>query len=163
MTDPIKQNTIGTRVAIGSLVVASTTLVGIAVNEGYVGHAYQDSGHVQTIGFGETNGVQAGQKTTPVRALIQLNKSVNAYAQGVQHCVRVPLYQYEFDAYVDVAYNVGITAFCKSPIVTYANSQNYDAACNAILGWYVHDHAGNFVPGLVQRRTNEYKTCKGNT
>jgi len=163
MTAPIKQNNTNTRLAVGSLVVAASTLVGIAMNEGYVGQAYQDSGKVQTIGFGETKGVKAGQTTTPVRALVQLDKSINEYAKGVQDCVQVPLYQYEFDSYVDVAYNVGITAFCHSPIVAKANAQDYDGACNVMLGWYVHDRQGHFVPGLVNRRKSEYATCKGQT
>lgn len=160
MTEPIKQNT-SARIAIGSLVVAASTLVGIASNEGYVGHAYKDSGGVYTMGYGETNGVKASDTTTPVRALVQLNKSVNYYAQGVRDCVPVPLYQYEFDAYVDLAYNVGVTAFCHSPIAVKANAQDYDGACKAMLSWYVHDRDGHFVPGLVQRRKKEYATCKG--
>ena len=161
MTAPIKQNNINTRLAIGSLVVAASTLVGIAANEGYVGQTYQDSGKVQTIGFGETKGVKAGQTTTPVRALIVLNQSINTYADGVRNCVSVPLYQYEFDAYVDLAYNVGVNAFCKSPIAIKANQQDYDGACSAMLGWFVHDHQGNFNAGLVNRRKQEYATCKG--
>ena len=151
----------GLRVAIASLVVAGSTLVGIAVNEGYVGQAKPDSGGVQTYGFGETVGVKAGDKTDPVRALVRLESSVDVYAKGVKSCVRVPLYQYEFNAYVDLAYNVGVNAFCKSPIAEKANAEDYYGACEAMLAWYVHDKKGHLVQGLVNRRMKEYKTCKG--
>ena len=59
------------RMAVGGLAISATTLIGLAVNEGYLGAAYQDMGGVWTIGFGETQGVKQGQKTDPVRALIK--------------------------------------------------------------------------------------------
>jgi len=162
MSEPIKeQSTPKFRVAAASLVVAASTLVGIAVNEGYSSKAYYDSGHVATDGFGQADGVKITDTTTPVRALIQLEKSVNIYAQGVRNCIQAPLFQYEFDSYTDLAYNVGVNAFCKSPIAVKANQQDYQGACNAMLGWYIHDHQGHLIPGLVSRRQKEYSTCIG--
>ena len=162
MTEPIiEQRTPKIRVAVASLVVAASTLVGIAVNEGYSSKAYYDSGHVATDGFGQADGVKITDTTTPVRALVQLNNSVSTYAQGVRNCIHVPLFQYEFDSYVDTAYNVGVNAFCKSPIAAKANQMDYQGACNAMLGWYVHDHQGHLIAGLVKRRQKEYLTCMG--
>jgi lysozyme len=149
------------RTLIASLVVAASTLVGIAMNEGYVGQAKPDSGGVQTIGFGETVGVKAGDKTDPVRALVKLESSVNVYANGVKSCINVPLYQYEFDAYVDLAYNTGVNGFCQSPVSEKANAGDYFGACEAMLAWRVHDRQGHLIQGLINRRMKEYKKCKG--
>ena len=145
-----------TRVAVGSLAVSAATLVGLAVNEGYVGQAYQDVGGVWTIGYGETKGVKQGQKTDPVRALIQLNESAEAHAKQAMACVTVPLSQGEFDAYVDFAYNLGSGAFCQY-IAPLLNKGDYDGACNKIL---LFDHVGTTkVPGLTRRREEEHKKC----
>lgn len=106
-----------TRIVAAALVVSATCLIGIAGREQYRSAAYQDSGGVWTVGYGETKGVKKGDKTTPERALIQLNSSVNQYASKIRSCLGdVPLYQHEFDAYVDLAYNVGADAVCKSSI-----------------------------------------------
>jgi hypothetical protein len=54
------------------------------------------------------------EDVTPERALADLLKNTNEEAAGVRRCVKVELYQYEFDTYVLLAHNVGRGAFCKS-------------------------------------------------
>jgi lysozyme len=132
------------------------------MNEGFIPTAYQDTGGVWTIGYGETENVRPGQTTTPQRALIKLQVTVDANAQGVVSCIKVPLYQNEFDAYVDLAYNVGVPAFCNSVIAKKANAGDYEGACKAIEGWYVHDKRGNKLSGLVHRRHEESVKCLQN-
>jgi len=149
------------RTAAAALVVSGSMIIGLALNEGYKSNAYPDSGQVWTIGFGETKGVKQGDTTTPQRALMVLGKSVDGYAKGVQSCVTAPLYQYEFDALVDAAYNAGAGAVCKSPMVHYTNLQQYELACESYKNWYIHDHQGNLSKGLVNRRQYEYQTCIG--
>ena len=140
-----------TRTAVVGLVASATLVIGIATNEGFKSVAYKDSGNVWTLGYGETNGVKQGDTTTPVRALQRLGSSVDIYAKGVQNCISAPLFQYEFDAYVDVAYNVGVGAFCKSPMVVKVNALDYEGSCNAIRNWYIHDHDGHLLQGLVNQ------------
>ena len=54
-----------------SLVLSAAVLVGIAVDEGFVGKAYTPvKGDVPTIGFGTTSGVKQGDTITPERALV---------------------------------------------------------------------------------------------
>lgn len=149
------------RTAVAALTVSGSMIIGLALSEGYKPNAYPDSGNVWTIGFGETKGVKHGDTTTPQRALMVLGKSVDGYAKGVQSCVTAPLYQYEFDALVDAAYNAGAGAVCKSPMVHYTNLQQYESACESYKNWYVHDHQGNLSKGLVNRRQYEYQTCIG--
>ena len=147
------------RAAIASLVITASTLVAIATHESYVGQTYLDAVGVPTIGFGETKGVKPGQKTTPERALVQLLVSADEHAKGMISCVKVPLAQNEFDAYLSFTYNVGVGAFCRSTMVKKLNEQNYTEACAELRKWV---YAGNKVlPGLVKRREQEYKQCLG--
>ena len=149
------------RSAIGALVLAASTLVGIATHEGYKETAYIPvPGDVPTIGFGSTDGVKMGDKTTPVRSLVRLMDEVEGvYANGVKQCVTVPLYQYEFGAYVSLTYNIGVNAFCKSTIVKKLNAGDYDGACESIKMW--NKAGGRVLPGLVKRRQAERDMCKG--
>lgn len=149
------------RTKAAALVVSGSMIITLALSEGYKSVAYPDSGNVWTIGFGETKGVKQGDTTTPQRALIVLGKSVNEYAKGVQSCVTALLYQYEFDALVDAAYNAGAAAVCKSPMVARFNLQDYEGACLAFKNWYIRDKKGNVLKGLINRRESEYQTCIG--
>lgn len=147
------------RVAAASLVVSGAALVGLAVHEGYVGHAYQDIVGVWTIGFGSTKGVKSGQKTDPVRSVMRLLEDANEHARGMTKCIHVPLHQYEFDAYLSFTYNVGVGAFCRSTMAKKLNAGDYDGACAELLKWVYA--GGKEVRGLVTRRQQEYRLCMG--
>lgn len=149
------------RTKAAALVVSGSMIITLAISEGYKSVAYPDTGNVWTIGFGETKGVKQGDTTTPQRALVVLGKSVDGYAKGVQSCVTAPLFQGEFDALVDAAYNTGAGAVCKSPMVQRFNLQDYEGGCNEFKTWYIHDHQGHAIQGLVNRRFKEYQTCIG--
>ena len=155
----IERNTPKIRMNVAALVISASALVGIAVNEGYVGSAYKDVVGVPTIGFGETKGVQIGQTTTPPKALRQLLTSADEHAAGIKQCITVPISQGEYDAYLSLSYNIGVGAFCKSNLVKKLNSQDYAGACQDILKWNM---AGGVVqPGLTKRRYEEFNTCMG--
>lgn len=150
------------RIIVAALTLSAATLVGIATSEGYRDTAYIPiPGDVPTVGYGETQGVRMGQKTTPDRALVQLLASADKYAQGVKSCVTVPLYSYEFDAYVQFSYNVGVGAFCGSTLVKKLNAGDYVGACNELARWT--RSGGRVVQGLVNRRAAERKLCLGQT
>ena len=147
------------RTTVAALVVSATTLVGIAVNEGYRGETYRDVVGVPTIGFGETKNVKDGQKTSPERALVTLLKSAEDHGNQIKECIKVPLYQNEYDAYVSFAYNVGTGAFCKSTLVKKLNASDYEGACKELLRW--NRAGGKVLPGLTKRREQEYRLCTG--
>lgn len=157
-----------TRAAAIGLVFSAASLVGLVSHEAYRPTAYLPTPVDRpTIGFGETYNpdgtpVRLGQKTTPVRALKQLNDSVDKTQAALYACIgSVPLYQYEWDAYVSLAYNIGSTAFCKSTISRLLNQSppDYAGACQQILRW--NRQAGRVLPGLVKRRQDEYRQCVG--
>ena len=149
------------RSAVALLVLAASTLVGIAVHEGYKDEAYIPvRGDVPTIGFGTTAGVKMGDKTTPERSLVRLLDEIEGvYAAGVRRCVAVPLYQHEYEAYVSLAYNIGVSAFCGSTLVRKLNAGDYAGACREILRW--DRFKGKPLRGLTIRREAEYRQCIG--
>lgn len=144
------------RTWLAALVLSAAGLVGIAVDEGYSDKAYPDpvlGTKVPTIGFGTTGGVKMGDTTTPVKALQRKLQDVQGYENALKHCVTVPLYQHEFDAYIDLSYNIGSTAFCSSTLVKRLNAGDYPGACNAILMWRKAGDVDCSAPGN--------KTCSG--
>lgn len=148
------------RTHIAALSLSAAGLVGIATYESYTPEAVIPvKEDVPTVGFGTTGGVKLGDTTTPTRALQRLLKDENAYEQAVKKCVKVPLYQHEYDAYMDLTYNIGPHAFCTSTLVKYLNQQDYKAACKEILKW--NKFHGRTLVGLTIRRQEEYKTCMG--
>ena len=168
------------RVAVGSIFLAASTLVGIAVHESYVGEAMIPvPGDVPTLGFGETKGVKMGDKTTPVRALVQLLESTEGYADGVRKCLDGSfLHPYEFNAYVSLAYNIGTSRFCNSSIPTKVKAQQYKEACDTIMEFtcgpatqatrakpgqpcYHKTRPLRQLRGLVNRRKEEHALCLG--
>lgn len=144
------------RTWLAALVLSAAGLVGIAVDEGYSDKAYPDpvlGTKVPTIGFGTTGGVKMGDTTTPVKALQRKLQDVQGYENALKRCVTVPLYQHEFDAYIDLSYNIGSTAFCSSTLVKRLNAGDYPGACNAILMWRKAGDVDCSAPGN--------KTCSG--
>lgn len=151
------------RNAIAGLSLSAMALIGIANHEKFVGHTYKDSVGVNTIGYGTTAGVKPGQTITPDRALIRLGQDVGTFEKEMKACLPadLPLYQYEWDAYVSLAYNIGTGAFCRSSIVRKLKQAppDYAGACESIL--LFNKAGGKVLPGLVKRRMAEYKLCKG--
>lgn len=148
------------RTNVTALVLSAAALIGIVVHEGYSDTAYVPvAGDVPTIGFGTTGGVKLGDKTTPVKALERALTDVNSFEDALKKCVKVPLHQYEYDAYISLSYNIGSSAFCNSTLVKLLNSGNYEEACKQILRW--DKFQGRPLRGLTIRRQSEYKQCIG--
>ena len=147
------------RLGIGALGISATVLVSIALHEGYREKAYQDAVGVATVGYGETTGVRMGDRTTPERALVQLLKSTEKHAGAIRQCIKVPLYQHEFDAYVSLAYNIGPGNFCRSTLVKKLNAGDYTGACQEIKRW--NKAGGKVLAGLTKRRQKDYRLCMG--
>lgn len=143
---------------IAAISLSATALVAIVLHEGYKDTAYIPvAGDVPTIGFGTTGGVKIGDKTTPTKALQVAMKNVQTFEGALKECVKVPLSQNEYDAYVSLSYNIGSNAFCKSTLVKKLNQQQYIEACVEILKW--DKFQGKPLAGLTKRRQEEYKKC----
>lgn len=159
------------RIAIAVLTLSAAGLVGLAVDEGYSDKAYKDpvrGAAVPTLGFGTTQGVKMGDTTTPVKALQRKLADVQQMESFIKQCVKVPLYQHEYDAYVGFAYNVGPTRFCQSTLVKKLNAGDYPGACREMLRWTWAGDIDCALPenrqqcgGLVERRQRAVAACLG--
>ena len=157
------------RAAIAALSLSAAALVGLALHEGYSARAIIPvPGDVPTIGFGTTEGVQPGDTITPPKALERALNDVQKYEGALKRCVTVPLHQYEYDAYVDLAYNIGPTAFCGSTLVKKLNAEDYPGACAEILRFRFFKKQDCALPqykricgGLWTRRQAENQRCLG--
>nr|WP_315206411.1 lysozyme [uncultured Albidiferax sp.] len=149
------------RTLIAALMLSAAGLVGIAVDEGYTAKAVPDPVHgtkVPTYGFGTTGGVKMGDTITPVPALQRKLRDVQVFESAIKRCVKVPLYQYEYDAYTNLTYNIGPTEFCGSTLVAVLNTQQYAQACNHILDF---DRAGPVVKPKDRCSHPDNRTCRG--
>lgn len=149
------------RQSVAGILVTAAVLVSVAQSEWFSDKAtIPVPGDVPTIGFGRTDGVKIGDTTEPVREMVfLLNNLENKYAAGIRKCIKVPLHQHEFDSYVSLSYNIGISAFCNSTLIKKLNAEDYAGACEQILVW--NKFKGKPLRGLTIRRQQEYDKCLG--
>lgn len=151
---------IKSRLAVAALSLSAAGFVGLVTHEGYTDKAVIPvPGDVPTIGFGTTGGVKLGDTITPPKAIARAMADVQKFEGAIKSCVRVPLYQHEYDAYTSLAYNIGESAFCGSTLVKKLNSYDYPGACAEILRW--DKFKGQPLRGLTVRRQSEYQGCVG--
>lgn len=119
--------------------------------------AYRDPVGIPTICFGETKGVKIGDTATVDQCKDLLASRVQEFGDGVDRCLTRPARPNPKAAYTSLAYNIGVSAFCKSSIARKHNAGDERGACDAIL---LYDKAaGVRLPGLVKRRVEERKIC----
>lgn len=104
---------------IAGVVVASAGLVAfVGGREGREYSPYRDVGGVWTVCDGVTKGVVPGRTYTREECDALLQGEVERHGQGVLACTAqktgVQLKQHEYDAFADLAYNVGIGNVCAS-------------------------------------------------
>jgi lysozyme len=157
------------RMVVAYMTLGASLLTGVTLVEKYVGvAAIPVPGDVPTYGYGTTAGVKLGDRITPERALIRLLDDLEGiYAAGVKKCVTAPLYQYEYESYVSLAYNIGVPAFCRKAkpgnppnLIDLINSEQYEAACERIEA-FKYGPGRKALPGLVKRRAEERAMCEG--
>lgn len=155
------------RVALAALTFSAAAAVGLWQSEWFTATAVIPiPGDVPTIGFGTTDGVKMGDTITVPKALERSLADIQKFEGAIKRCVKVPLHQHEYDAYTQLAYNIGAGAFCSSTLVKKLNVGDYQGACREILRWT--RAAGkdcsvraNKCFGLVLRHQSEYNTCRG--
>lgn len=115
--------------------------------------AYQDPKGIWTIGYGKTAGVKPGDRTTEAEADRDLLLHIGELESILDHTVKVPLSQGQWDALIDFEYNLGSGTFDHSTLLSLLNAKNYEAAAAQFPRWC---HAGDTVlPGLLHRRLLE--------
>jgi lysozyme len=134
-------------------------------SEGFRGRVYLDTGGVPTIGWGHrllhpnsfTDGI------TPAMAETVLSCDVDDAEEAVEHLVKVPLTQGQFDALVDFVFNLGPTRLCNSTLLKDLNAGHYDDAAGQLLCWDHGMEDGHEVEllALKGRREAEVALWKG--
>lgn len=148
-----------TKRAVGWLAVCATFLCGVEAVRTTI---YKDVGGVPTVCIGETEHVDAWHNYTTDDCLALLQTRLERdYGPAVDRCITHPLPVNRKAAYVSVAYNIGITGFCRSSIVRLENAGDATGACKAI-GPYNKIRVNGvlqYSKGLDNRRTKEIKLC----
>lgn len=154
-----------TRLMAGGLSLSAAALVGLLLSEGWSPVATPPvKGDVPTVGFGTTTHpdgtpIKAGETIAPPQAVERALQDVQRFEGTLKRCVKVPLAQREYDAYVSLAYNIGESAFCNSTLVRKLNAGDYAGACREIKRWDMF--RGKPLRGLTLRREREYRMCMG--
>ena len=139
-------------------------------SEGCRLESYQDDGGKWTIGFGTTmypfgKPVQPGDKLeSKEQAFALLQHDLKIFEVGVAKLVNVPLDQWEFDALVVLAYNIGLgeKGLGGSTILKLINS---GGSIDEIEEWWMkwNKIKGKFNQGLLNRRKAEFHLFKTGT
>ena len=147
-----------TRNALAGLGLSAAALVSLVVSESYTDKAVIPvPGDVPTLGFGTTSGVKLGDTIKPPQALARALTDIQKFEGALKSCVKVPLSQNEYDAYLQLSYNIGSSGFCGSTLVRKLNAYDYAGACLAIKQW--DKFRGQPLRGLTLRREREYQQC----
>ena len=151
-------STLKKRLSVTALALSGAGLIAISGFEGFSEKAYVPvPGDRITIGYGHTGQVQLGDTITKDEALQLLRKDVEVAEKAVRRCVKVPLSQNEFDAYVSFTFNVGEGNFCSSTLVKKLNTKDYLGACRELKRWVYS--SGVKYKGLENRRSVETLIC----
>lgn len=151
----IRRRTVGALAGSG---IALTTAIGfIGQWEGLRTTAYQDVVGVWTICYGETKGVQRGDRHSKAECDAMLAREIASYEAQLDRCLKHPVPVGMKIALVSWTYNVGAGAACKSTLVRKANAGDLAGACNELRRW---NRAGGRVwTGLTNRRYSEMEMC----
>lgn len=117
---------------------------------------------VPTIAAGSTlhpdgSAVRLGDKITRKQVIDYVQYDADRHKQGMLRCVKVPLSQNEFDAFLNFTINVGTSNFCNSTLVKKLNAYDYEGACKEMLRW--DRFQGKPTRGLQLRRQREVQMC----
>lgn len=126
--------------------------------------AYLDIAGIATACDGITRGVRMGQVYTEAQCTMMLERELVIHAQGVMNCtpgLRGDGRAYQRAAAVSLAYNIGVSAYCKSTAARRFNAGDYLGGCNAFMAWNKARVGGVLRPvqGLTNRRARERFMC----
>lgn len=148
------------RYAVTALSVSLAGILSIANFEGYADKVMIPvPGDVATGGFGHADKrLPVGLYIDEAQAVAWLKEDIEKHRAFLVKCVKVPLSQSEFDAYLSFAFNVGGNAFCNSSLVKKLNSGDYRGACEGLKAWVYS--GGVKYKGLETRRNIERLMCE---
>lgn len=114
---------------------------------------YRDVAGVLTIGYGHTGPVTGRARITEDEALEVLASDVAVAERDVERVILTPLNQYQFDALVSFAFNLGGAALAGSTLAHLVNLGEFERAAGEFQRWRMS--GGKVQNGLVRRRGSE--------
>lgn len=141
-------------------VVIATATPFIAKWEGLETKAYRDIVGIPTVCYGETRGVKMGDTYTKEQCLAILQVGVAEFYANLKPCMTNPNIPVGVQAsMLELAYNAGTGAVCKSTMMRLANQGKFKEACDELGKWV--KAGGRTVKGLENRRADSKVTlCK---
>ncbi|WIY23774.1 lysozyme [Parasedimentitalea psychrophila] len=125
----------------------------IAQWEGVRLEAYKDIVGVETICFGDTQGVRLGDTATMDECVARLQDDVESFYADIAGCMTNPDIPAGVQAsMLELAYNVGSPNVCRSTMMRKANAGDYIGACNELRRWV--NAGGQRIRGLTNRRAD---------
>ena len=120
--------------------------------------AYKDSAGIWTVGYGsirvDGQPVVKGQRITQEKAANELARFISGLEAGLTSALnKTPTTQYEFDAFVNIAYNIGLSGALGSTFLKRHKEGDKRGCAEAIKWW--NKAGGQTVKGLVNRRERE--------
>lgn len=145
--------------ALVGAVAAAALLAFTPAWEGTELTTYRDLGGVLTYCTGATENAAWGRTYTPEQCRAQLDRDLERHAAGIARCIPMDrLTDGQKVAFVDAAYNIGVSAFCGSSMARRASAGDMAGACDALLMW--NKVGGKEVRGLTRRRQAERELCR---
>jgi len=129
--------------------------------EGLRTSAYVDPVGVWTVCYGETKGVQPGDKYSAAKCQEMLERELKLYGTALGECLAVEMPAGAAVAFLDWSYNIGTGAACRSTLVRKANAGDLFGACDELLRWDKARINGRLqrLRGLTNRRRDEHSRC----
>lgn len=116
--------------------------------------AYRCPANVITIGWGTTgHGIKMGDTWSLARCNAMFLEDMRVFEDDVKRLVKIALTQWQFDALVSFAYNVGAGALGKSTLLKKVNAGDFEGAALEFHKW--NKAGGKVMSGLVRRRASE--------
>jgi lysozyme len=123
-------------VALVGAVAATALLSFTPAFEGTELSTYRDMGGVLTYCTGATENAAWGKTYTPAQCRAQLDRDLERHAAGIAMCIPLArLTDGQKVAFVDIAYNIGVSGFCGSSMARRTNAGDMVGACNALMAW----------------------------
>ncbi|SHO54396.1 lysozyme [Vibrio quintilis] len=147
----------------GSVLFGAIALTGTL--EGLQNEPYQDTGGVWTVCFGETDGVEPGQKYTDEQCAMMLASSLGYHNKPLEE-LNYQLPANVHIAALDFSYNLGTNAIRHSTLYRKLRQQDIDSACLEFNRWVYVGHKDcrkreNHCIGIPKRRRIETQLCMG--
>lgn len=153
----MKGRTIGGLAGASAAVVLTVAAAFIQPWEGRELVAYQDIVDVWTICDGDTNNVKPGQIATDAECDARILNNLRLYSTKMRGCMTREVPVKVEAAWLELTYNVGWGAFCKSTLLKLSNAGEFRAACDQLLKWV--RAGGRVVRGLERRRAAAHAMC----